>query len=176
MLNCDLLTVVGALIGSSGGILSYIMCKAMNRSLGNVVLGGYGTPAPTAAVAGGPVEKLVHVETNADSVAEMLVNAKSVIIAPGYGLAVARAQYPVADMVARLRKQGVNVRFGIHPVAGRMPGQLNVLLAEAGVPYDVGAWLHVHAGEGTCSANALRSQYWSWTRSTRTSRIRTSRW
>ena len=87
MLNCDLLTVVGALIGSSGGILSYIMCKAMNRSLGNVVLGGYGTPAPTAAAAGGPVEKLVHVETNADSVAEMLVNAKSVIIAPGYGLA-----------------------------------------------------------------------------------------
>jgi NAD(P) transhydrogenase subunit beta len=101
-----------------------------------VVLGGYGIPAPTAA-ATGPVEKLVHVETDFENVADMLFNAKSVIIAPGYGLAVARAQYPVADMVTRLRKHGVNVRFGIHPVAGRMPGQLNVLLAEAGVPYDV---------------------------------------
>ena len=136
LLNNDLLTVVGALIGSSGGILSYIMCKAMNRSLANVILGGYGIPAPTAA-ATGPAEKLVHVETNAENVSDMLVNAKSVVIVPGYGLAVARAQYPVADMAARLRAAGVNVRFGIHPVAGRMPGQLNVLLAEAGVPYDV---------------------------------------
>ena len=101
-----------------------------------MVLGGYGIPAPTAAAAG-PVEKLVHVETNAENVSDMLVNAKSVVIVPGYGLAVARAQYPVADMAARLRAAGVNVRFGIHPVAGRMPGQLNVLLAEAGVPYDV---------------------------------------
>jgi NAD(P) transhydrogenase subunit beta len=101
-----------------------------------VILGGYGIPAPSAA-ATGPVEKLTHVETDFENVADMLVNAKSVVIAPGYGLAVARAQYPVADMVARLRAHGVNVRFGIHPVAGRMPGQLNVLLAEAGVPYDV---------------------------------------
>jgi NAD/NADP transhydrogenase beta subunit len=108
----------------------------MNRSLGNVILGGYEIAAPTAA-ATGPVEKLVHQEANAETVAEMLVNAKSVIITPGYGLAVARAQYPVADIAARLRAHGVNVRFGIHPVAGRMPGQLNVLLAEAGVPYDV---------------------------------------
>ncbi len=137
MLNSDILTVVGALIGSSGGILSYIMCKAMNRSLGNVILGGYGTPAPSAAVAGAPAEKLVHVETNVDAVADALVNAKSVIIAPGYGLAVAKAQYGVAEMVARLRENGVDVKFAIHPVAGRMPGQLNVLLAEAGVPYDI---------------------------------------
>ena len=111
----------------------------MNRSLGNVILGGYEIAAPTAA-ATGPVEKLVHQEANAETVAEMLVNAKSVIITPGYGLAVARAQYPVADIAARLRAHGVNVRFGIHPVAGRMPGQLNVLLAEAGVPYDIGAF------------------------------------
>ena len=151
MLNCDLLTVVGALIGSSGGILSYIMCKAMNRSLGNVILGGYEIAAPSAA-ATGPVEKLVHVEANAESVAEMLVNAKSVIITPGYGLAVARAQYPVADIAARLRAHGVNVRFGIHPVAGRMPGQLNVLLAEAGVPYDVVA--RAPRCAGVCVDNA----------------------
>jgi len=137
MLNSDVLTVVGALIGSSGGILSYIMCKAMNRSLGNVILGGYGTPAPSATASAGPVEKLVHTETNVEATADALVNAKSVIIAPGYGLAVAKAQYAVAEMTARLREKGVDVKFAIHPVAGRMPGQLNVLLAEAGVPYDV---------------------------------------
>ena len=136
MLNNDALTIVGALIGSSGGILSYIMCKAMNRSLGNVILGGYGTPAPSAAAAG-EAEKLEHVETDVDAVSAMLLDAKKVIIAPGYGLAVARAQYPVASMVASLRAKGVDVRFAIHPVAGRMPGQLNVLLAEAGVPYDI---------------------------------------
>ena len=102
MLNCDLLTVVGALIGSSGGILSYIMCKAMNRSLGNVILGGYEIAAPTAA-ATGPVEKLVHQEASAESVAEMLVNAKSVIITPGYGLAGAfqRATAPCPPCAAR---------------------------------------------------------------------------
>jgi NAD(P) transhydrogenase len=138
MLNSDVLTVVGALIGSSGGILSYIMCKAMNRSLANVILGGYGTPAPSAAAAtGAPAERLVHTETNVEATADALVAAKSVIIAPGYGLAVAKAQYAVAEMTAKLREQGVDVKFAIHPVAGRMPGQLNVLLAEAGVPYDI---------------------------------------
>lgn len=111
------------------------MCKAMNRSLANVILGGYGMAAPSAAAAG-TGEKLVHVEADVDQVAEALTSAKSVIITPGYGLAVARAQYAVSEMAAALRANGVEVRFGIHPVAGRMPGQLNVLLAEAGVPYD----------------------------------------
>lgn len=118
----------------------------MNRSLANVILGGYGMAAPTGAAVG-TGEKLVHVETDVDQVVDWLVNAKSVIITPGYGLAVARAQFAVAEMAAALRKNGVDVRFGIHPVAGRMPGQLNVLLAEAGVPYD---WvLEVRRAGGT---------------------------
>lgn len=135
MMNNNLLTIVGALIGSSGAILSYIMCKAMNRSLPNVILGGYGT-----TTTGGGQAKAVtgtHTEFNIEQSVEALVNAKNVIITPGYGLCAARAQYPVAEMVKTLVNNGVKVRFGIHPVAGRMPGQLNVLLAEAGVPYDI---------------------------------------
>lgn len=134
MLNNNLMTVVGALIGSSGAILSYIMCKAMNRSLINVIMGGFGT---SSAGAGKPKEITgTHTEVNVDGAVEQIVNAKSIIITPGYGLCVAKAQYPIAEMVATLKKKGKKVRFGIHPVAGRMPGQLNVLLAEAGVPYD----------------------------------------
>ncbi|PRW58593.1 NAD(P) mitochondrial isoform A [Chlorella sorokiniana] len=133
MLQNDLLTTVGALIGSSGAILSYIMCKAMNRSLANVILGGYGTTAtgPAAKVEG------THTEIDVLGAAEAITQAKKVLIVPGYGLAVANAQYAVADLVNGLRKKGIAVKFGIHPVAGRMPGQLNVLLAEAGVPYDI---------------------------------------
>ncbi|XP_077993666.1 NAD(P) transhydrogenase, mitochondrial-like [Glandiceps talaboti] len=134
MLNNPLLTVVGALIGSSGAILSYIMCEAMNRSLANVIFGGYGT----RSTKGGEAKAIVgtHTEVNADQVLEFISDARNIIITPGYGLCVAKAQYPIAEMVQKLRDQGKNVRFGIHPVAGRMPGQLNVLLAEAGVPYD----------------------------------------
>lgn len=134
MLNNNLMTVVGALIGSSGAILSYIMCKAMNRSLVNVILGGYGT---SSTQTGKPMEITgTHTEVNVENVVDMIVNAKDIIITPGYGLCVAKAQYPLAEMVDVLKKRGKKVRFGIHPVAGRMPGQLNVLLAEAGVPYD----------------------------------------
>ncbi|TPX35102.1 hypothetical protein SmJEL517_g02470 [Synchytrium microbalum] len=134
MLGNDLLTTVGALIGVSGGILSYIMCRAMNRSLLSVLFGGYGTAAPSAASA-----KITGTATecNADEAADMLANAERVIITPGYGLAVAKAQYAVSDMVKLLRDNKIDVKFGIHPVAGRMPGQLNVLLAEANVPYDI---------------------------------------
>uniref|UniRef100_A0A8B9ES59 proton-translocating NAD(P)(+) transhydrogenase n=1 Tax=Anser cygnoides TaxID=8845 RepID=A0A8B9ES59_ANSCY len=135
LLNNNLLTIVGALIGSSGAILSYIMCVAMNRSLANVILGGYGT---TSTAGGKPMEITgTHTEINVDNAIEMIKEANSIIITPGYGLCAAKAQYPIADLVKMLREQGKNVRFGIHPVAGRMPGQLNVLLAEAGVPYDI---------------------------------------
>lgn len=135
MLSNNLMTVVGALIGSSGAILSYIMCKAMNRSLPNVILGGYGT---SSTGTGKPMEITgTHTETNVDQTVEMMMNAKNIIIVPGYGLCVAKAQYPIAELVDLLVKKGKKVRFGIHPVAGRMPGQLNVLLAEAGVPYDI---------------------------------------
>ncbi|XP_066157430.1 NAD(P) transhydrogenase, mitochondrial-like [Euwallacea fornicatus] len=134
MLNNNLMTIVGALIGSSGAILSYIMCKAMNRSLPNVILGGYGT---SSTGTGKPMEITgTHTEINVDGAVEQITNAKNIIIVPGYGLCVAKAQYPIAEMVDVLKKIGKNVRFAIHPVAGRMPGQLNVLLAEAGVPYD----------------------------------------
>lgn len=134
MLNNTLMTIVGALIGSSGAILSYIMCKAMNRSLPNVILGGYGT---SSTGSGKPMEITgTHTEINVDSAVEAISNARNIIIVPGYGLCVAKAQYPIAEMVNVLKSQGKNVRFAIHPVAGRMPGQLNVLLAEAGVPYD----------------------------------------
>jgi H+-translocating NAD(P) transhydrogenase subunit beta len=133
MLNNDLLIVVGALVGSSGAILSYIMCRAMGRSFISVIAGGFGgTPVSTEEKDYGDFR-----ETNAVEVAELLKNASSVVITPGYGMAVAQAQYPVADLTARLRKLGVNVRFGIHPVAGRLPGHMNVLLAEAKVPYDI---------------------------------------
>lgn len=133
MLGNDLLIVTGALVGSSGAILSYIMCKAMNRKFLAVILGGFGgeTSSSSAGVEG------THQEINAAATAEALQRARSVVIAPGYGMAVAKAQYPVADLVSRLRDQGVQVRFAVHPVAGRLPGHMNVLLAEAKVPYDV---------------------------------------
>jgi len=135
MLNNDLLTIVGALVGFSGGILSYIMCKAMNRSLSNVLFGGYGT------LTSGTGEKMkitgTHSEVDVASTVDLITTSKNIIIVPGYGLAVAKAQYAVAELVDTVRKHGINCRFGIHPVAGRMPGQLNVLLAEAGIPYDV---------------------------------------
>uniref|UniRef100_A0A669E7D3 proton-translocating NAD(P)(+) transhydrogenase n=1 Tax=Oreochromis niloticus TaxID=8128 RepID=A0A669E7D3_ORENI len=135
LLNNNLLTIVGALIGSSGAILSYIMCVAMNRSLANVILGGYGT---SSTGTGKPMEITgTHTEVNVDQTVEMIKEAQSIIITPGYGLCAAKAQYPIADLVKMLKEAGKRVRFGIHPVAGRMPGQLNVLLAEAGVPYDI---------------------------------------
>lgn len=135
MLNNNLMTIVGALIGSSGAILSYIMCKAMNRSLPNVILGGYGTDSTGT----GKAMEITgtHTEIKTDQAVEYLKEAQNIIITPGYGLCVAKAQYPIAEMVELLRKKGKNVKFAIHPVAGRMPGQLNVLLAEAGVPYDI---------------------------------------
>lgn len=116
MLNNNLMTIVGALIGSSGAILSYIMCKAMNRSLPNVILGGYGT----TSTGGGKAMEITgtHTEVNVDSCIELIRNAKNIIITPGYGLCVAKAQYPIAEMVSILKAKGKNVRFGIHPVAG----------------------------------------------------------
>jgi NAD(P) transhydrogenase subunit beta len=137
MLANDLLIVTGALVGSSGAILSYIMCKAMNRSFISVIAGGFGTgggaaPAAAGAQPAGEVTAISSTET-----AELLRDAKSVIIVPGYGMAVAQAQHTVYEITKLLREKGVNVRFGIHPVAGRMPGHMNVLLAEAKVPYDI---------------------------------------
>ncbi|WP_104028263.1 Re/Si-specific NAD(P)(+) transhydrogenase subunit beta [Vibrio jasicida] len=133
MLANDLLIVTGALVGSSGAILSYIMCKAMNRSFVSVIAGGFGQEV----VISSDEEQGEHRETSAEEVAEMLKNSKSVIITPGYGMAVAQAQYPVHEITDKLRAQGIEVRFGIHPVAGRLPGHMNVLLAEAKVPYDI---------------------------------------
>ncbi|MFC1214419.1 Re/Si-specific NAD(P)(+) transhydrogenase subunit beta [Pasteurella multocida] len=133
MLSNDLLIVTGALVGSSGAILSYIMCKAMNRSFISVIAGGFGNDP----VASSDEEQGEHRETTAGEVAELLKNSSSVIITPGYGMAVAQAQYPVAEITQKLRECGINVRFGIHPVAGRLPGHMNVLLAEAKVPYDI---------------------------------------
>ncbi|WP_165313891.1 Re/Si-specific NAD(P)(+) transhydrogenase subunit beta [Vibrio ziniensis] len=133
MLANDLLIVTGALVGSSGAILSYIMCKAMNRSFISVIAGGFGQEV----IISEDEEQGEHRETNAEDVADMLKNSKSVIITPGYGMAVAQAQYPVYEITEKLRALGVNVRFGIHPVAGRLPGHMNVLLAEAKVPYDI---------------------------------------
>ncbi|MEC5341521.1 Re/Si-specific NAD(P)(+) transhydrogenase subunit beta [Brenneria populi] len=134
MLSNDLLIVTGALVGSSGAILSYIMCKAMNRSFISVIAGGFGTDGSST---GASEEVGEYRETSAEEVAELLKNSSSVIITPGYGMAVAQAQYPVHDITAKLRARGVKVRFGIHPVAGRLPGHMNVLLAEAKVPYDI---------------------------------------
>ncbi|MCL9776328.1 Re/Si-specific NAD(P)(+) transhydrogenase subunit beta [Vibrio methylphosphonaticus] len=133
MLANDLLIVTGALVGSSGAILSYIMCKAMNRSFISVIAGGFGQ----TVVISDDQEQGEHRETTAEDVAEMLKDSKSVIITPGYGMAVAQAQYPVHEITEKLRAQGIDVRFGIHPVAGRLPGHMNVLLAEAKVPYDI---------------------------------------
>ena len=139
MLSNDLLIVTGALVGSSGAILSYIMCNAMNRNFISVIAGGFGSGAGTPAKADGataePQGEVVPV--SAHETAELLREAKSVIIVPGYGMAVAQAQHTVNDIVKTLRDKGVTVRFGIHPVAGRMPGHMNVLLAEAKVPYDI---------------------------------------
>jgi NAD(P) transhydrogenase subunit beta len=134
MLGNDLLIITGALVGSSGAILSYIMCKAMNRSFVSVIAGGFGSDG---TVSGEDRDYGEHREIQAADVAEMLAGASSVVITPGYGMAVAQAQYPVAEMTRRLREKGVDVRFGIHPVAGRLPGHMNVLLAEAKVPYDI---------------------------------------
>ncbi len=137
MLSNDLLIVVGALVGSSGAILSYIMCQAMNRSFISVIAGGFGTTSATPKV-GGPAQPAGEVfPVNATETAELLRESKSVIIVPGYGMAVAQAQHTVFEITKFLREKGVNVRFGIHPVAGRMPGHMNVLLAEAKVPYDI---------------------------------------
>ena len=136
MLANDLLIVTGALVGASGTILSIIMCRAMNRSILNVVFGGFGTADGTGAAAGAAPTGEVR-ELKADETAELLRDAKSVIIVPGYGMAVARAQAAVYELTRNLREQGVQVRFAIHPVAGRLPGHMNVLLAEAGVPYDL---------------------------------------
>jgi NAD(P) transhydrogenase subunit beta len=138
MLSNDLLIVVGALVGSSGAILSYIMCNAMNRSFISVIAGGFGTTSVAKKPAGGSAEPVGEVfPINAAETAELLREAKSVIIVPGYGMAVAQAQHTVFEITKLLREKGVNVRFGIHPVAGRMPGHMNVLLAEAKVPYDI---------------------------------------
>lgn len=134
MLSNDLLIITGALVGSSGAILSYIMCRAMNRSFVSVILGGFGNEATAQS---GDEEQGEHFETSAQEVADSLNAAKNVIIVPGYGMAVAQAQYPVAELTKRLRDKGKNVRFGIHPVAGRLPGHMNVLLAEAKLPYDI---------------------------------------
>ncbi len=135
MLGNDLLIVTGALVGSSGAILSYIMCQAMNRSFISVIAGGFGTDGSSSADAA--AETGEYREIQPAEVADMLKNAASVIITPGYGMAVAHAQNAVAEITAHLRRQGINVRFGIHPVAGRLPGHMNVLLAEAKVPYDI---------------------------------------
>src|SRR6478736_4024352 len=133
LLDNDLLIVTGALVGASGAYLSYIMCKAMNRSFLSVIAGGFGIEAPktSAEVVG------EYRETDAETTAELLAAASTVVITPGYGMAVAQAQHGVADLVQKLRERGVDVRFGIHPVAGRLPGHMNVLLAEAKVPYDI---------------------------------------
>jgi NAD(P) transhydrogenase subunit beta len=138
MLSNDLLIITGALVGSSGAILSYIMCRAMNRSFVSVILGGFGAEegaAPAAAAGTAPAAE--PVATTVEDVVGLLRAASSVIIVPGYGMAVAQAQHPLRDVVDVLRKAGKNVRFGIHPVAGRLPGHMNVLLAEANVPYDI---------------------------------------
>lgn len=133
MLSNDLLIITGALVGSSGAILSYIMCQGMNRNFFSVITGGYGNEG-----ASGEAEEMGdYREISPEDAADMLKGSSSVIITPGYGMAVAQAQYPVAEITKKLRDQGVNVRFGIHPVAGRLPGHMNVLLAEAKVPYDI---------------------------------------
>jgi NAD(P) transhydrogenase subunit beta len=136
MLSNDLLIITGALVGSSGAILSYIMCAAMNRSFLSVILGGFGAEEGAAPAAGaspaGEVRSITAPET-----AQLLLQAKRVIVVPGYGMAVAQAQYPLAEATAMLRERGADVRFAIHPVAGRLPGHMNVLLAEARVPYDI---------------------------------------
>jgi NAD(P) transhydrogenase subunit beta len=133
LLDNNLLIITGALVGSSGAYLSYIMCRAMNRSFLSVIAGGFGNEGAVAT----DTDYGEHTEISAEATAELLLDAKSVVITPGYGMAVAQAQNAVAELARRLRDRGVDVRFGIHPVAGRLPGHMNVLLAEAKVPYDV---------------------------------------
>jgi len=135
MLSNDLLIVAGALVGSSGAILSYIMCRAMNRRFLAVIAGGFGVQGGTAAAEGGEQGEVVV--TSAEEMAEMLKDSKNVVIVPGYGMAVAQAQHTIYEITKKLRDKEINVRFAIHPVAGRMPGHMNVLLAEAKVPYDI---------------------------------------
>ena len=136
MLGNDLLIITGALVGSSGAILSYIMCRGMNRSLISVILGGFGTESGTAAASdGAPAGEVFPVD--AAQAADLLNDSRKVIIVPGYGLAVAQAQHALAEVVNMLREKGTDVRFAIHPVAGRLPGHMNVLLAEASIPYDI---------------------------------------
>jgi NAD(P) transhydrogenase subunit beta len=138
MLSNDLLIVTGALVGSSGAILSYIMCKAMNRGFISVIAGGFGTGGGTPAPKGDAAQPAGEVvAVSAAETAELLREAKNVIVIPGYGMAVAQAQHTVFEITTLLRAKDVNVRFAIHPVAGRMPGHMNVLLAEAKVPYDI---------------------------------------
>jgi H+-translocating NAD(P) transhydrogenase subunit beta len=136
MLSNDLLIITGALVGSSGAILSAIMCRAMNRSIWNVVFGGFGATAPAGPAAASTPARPVT-EANAERVADLLRASKSVIVVPGYGMAVAQAQHPVRELTSLLAERGVTVRYAIHPVAGRLPGHMNVLLAEADVPYDI---------------------------------------
>ena len=136
MLSNDLLIITGALVGSSGAILSYIMCRAMNRSFVSVILGGFGAQEGSAPAKGGAIEGEVT-PISADETAALLVDARSVVVVPGYGMAVAQAQYPIYEIAEWLRQRKKKVRFAIHPVAGRLPGHMNVLLAEAKVPYDI---------------------------------------
>jgi len=134
MLANDLLIVTGALVGSSGAILSYIMCRAMNRKFLSVILGGFGSAGGSSSM---PEIEGEAVAVSADETAQLLADARKVVIVPGYGMAVAHAQHPVSELVKKLKSLDVDARFAIHPVAGRMPGHMNVLLAEARVPYDI---------------------------------------
>ena len=138
LLKNDLLIITGALVGSSGAILSYIMCAAMNRSFISVILGGFGSDSGKPAPKGdGSTEQRSYTEVQADEVAESLADATNVIVVPGYGMAVAQAQHPIREIAEVLKAKGINTRFAIHPVAGRLPGHMNVLLAEARLPYDL---------------------------------------
>jgi H+-translocating NAD(P) transhydrogenase subunit beta len=135
MLGNDLLIITGALVGSSGAILSYIMCQGMNRSFVSVMLGGFGTESGSTSTAAAPAGEVHSIE--APGASDLLQQARKIIIIPGYGLAVAQAQHSLAEVVKRLKDKNIDVKFAIHPVAGRLPGHMNVLLAEANIPYDI---------------------------------------